>query len=329
METLNSPRYFLFVRTAAWLETSLGLGLLLAISYLFSQGDHFINTAPHPFWIIVLLITTQYGLGAGIFSATCATAALFMGNAFSGPLAEEHHLEYLMRVGHQPFLWFVASIILGTLRSFHLQEEKALHKRIKTLQKQTELLAESYKKIQSAKKSLLLRLASYTDKQEKIYKGVWCLNRLNMQQISEGLIYLIGESLQANKFSLYLYNNTHDRFELYRSFGWREDESFVVNISLISPLGQALTRQSILCVNQEEDAAVLENEGLLAGMLVDSSSHKPLGLIKVEETAFLSLHSQNLESFKYICGLLSQSIANFKRSSVHKKGAKREMVYDS
>lgn len=329
METLDSPRYFLSVRTTAWLEISLSLGILLAASYLFSHGDHFINAAPHPFWVVVLLITSQYGLGAGILSATAATAALFIGNPFSGPLVDEHHLHYLMRVGYQPFLWFLAAVVLGTLRSFHLQEEKALHKRVKTLQRQTELLAESYKKIQSAKKSLLLRLASYTDKQEKIYKGVWCLNSQNMQQIGEGLAYLIAESLKAHKFSLYLYNNSHGCFELYRSFGWREDEPFVLNISLMSPLGQALTRQSILCVIQEEDAAVLENEGLLAGILVDPSNHKPLGLIKVEETAFLSLHSQNIESFKYICGLLGQSIASLKKNPAHKRGLKKETAYDS
>jgi hypothetical protein len=328
METLI-PRYFLSVRTAAWLEIGLSLSVLLIASYIFSGGDRFINATLHPFWIVVLLITSQYGLGAGILSAASAAAVLFVGNTLPEKLVDEQELHYLMRLGYQPSLWFLTAIVLGTLRSFHLAEEKTLHKRVKTLQKQTELLVESYKKVQGAKKSLILRLASYTDIQEKIYKGVRHLNSLDMGHVSEGLAHLMGESLKANKFSFYLYNATHDRFELYRSFGWREGEPFVLNIPLISPLGQALTHQSILCVTKGEDAAVLENEGLLAGILIDPSSNKLLGLIKVEETAFLSLHPQNLESFKDICGLLSQSIANLKKLSSPKRAPKKEMAYDS
>jgi hypothetical protein len=328
METLT-PRYFLSIRTAAWLEIGLSLSVLLIASYLFSDGDRFITVTPHPFWIVVLLITSQYGLGAGILSATAATAALFVGNNFSEHLAGEQQLHYLIRLGHQPFLWFFAAIVLGTLRSFHLQEEETLHKRVKTLQKQTELLAESYKKVQGAKKSLILRVAAYTDIQEKIYKGVRYLNSPDMTHVSEGLVHLMGESLKANKFSLYLYNATHDRFELYRSFGWGEGEPFVLSIPLISPLGQALTHRSILCVTKEEDAAVLENEGLLAGVLMDPSNHKLLGFIKVEDTAFLSLHPRNLDSFKDICGLLSQSMANLKKLSSTKRLPKKAMVYDS
>ncbi|MEI8295497.1 MAG: hypothetical protein WCG04_03115 [Alphaproteobacteria bacterium] len=323
METL-SPRYFLGVRNAAWLEMGLSLGVLLAASYIFSDGDRFISAAPHPFWIVVLLITSQYGLAAGILSAALSTSVLFVGN-IPEQLVSETHLQYMMRFGYQPALWFFVSIVLGTLRNFHLTEEEALRKKVNTLQKQTELLAESYKKVQGAKKSLILRLASYTDIQEKIYKGVRYLNGLDMEQVSKGLAHLMEESLKATKFSLYLYNTTNDRFELYRSFGWRKDESFVLNIPLVSPLGQALTQSAILCVTGEKDAAVLESEGLLVGTLIDPSTSKFLGLIKVEETAFLSLHPKNIESFKDICSLAGQAIAHLKKPSSPRRAIKKEV----
>lgn len=326
MEALNH-RYFLGVRTAAWAEMCISLSALLVASYIFSGGDRFIDAAPHPFWIVVLLITSQYGLAAGILSAALATAALLVGNIPS-PLVNEAYLQYLMRLGYQPALWFFAAIVLGTLRNFHLTEEETLHKKVKILQKQTELLAESYKKVQVAKKSLILRLASYADIKEKIYKGVHYLNSLDMGHLGEGLAHLMEESLKAQKLSLYLYNPTHDRFELYRSFGWGEDEPFVLSIPLVSPLGKALTQSGVLCVTNKEDAAVLEAEGLLAGVLIDPSNSKLLGLIKVEDTAFLSLHPKNIESFKDICGLAGQSIANLNKLPSSKRALKKDMAYD-
>ncbi|TAE82367.1 MAG: hypothetical protein EAY76_03250, partial [Alphaproteobacteria bacterium] len=54
-------KHFLGLRVSALLEIALFLGLALLINLVFGGSPRFIASQPHPFWILILLVSAQYG----------------------------------------------------------------------------------------------------------------------------------------------------------------------------------------------------------------------------------------------------------------------------
>jgi len=67
------------IRQIVIIELFVIYAVLLLIDYLFFQGSRFSEVNPHPFWIPVLLIASQYGLREGVISAVIAMTLLLMG----------------------------------------------------------------------------------------------------------------------------------------------------------------------------------------------------------------------------------------------------------
>src|SRR5215212_2433917 len=118
-------RSILGLRVSALVETLVFLAVALLVDAWLGAGDRFSEISPHPFWIIVLLVSTYYGTNEGL-----ATAALCALAALAGHIPEqgfnEERTTWLLRVTTDPVLWIMAALLLGEIRSGHRHRYEAL-----------------------------------------------------------------------------------------------------------------------------------------------------------------------------------------------------------
>ena len=118
MDEDGSHRVILGLRVSALVETLAFLAVALLLDAWLGSGDRFAGISPHPFWIIVLLVSTYYGTNEGLATAgLCAIAAL------AGHISEqgfnEERTAWLLRVTSDPVLWVMAALLLGEITSGH------------------------------------------------------------------------------------------------------------------------------------------------------------------------------------------------------------------
>src|SRR5579863_4119153 len=104
------------VNRSAIVEIAVFLSAVVLLDFMFGDGTRFINTTLHPFWIIVLLVTVQYGPIEALIAALLSSAVLLVGNLPEQSLNETMY-QYILRVTFNPTLWIMTALILGSLRA--------------------------------------------------------------------------------------------------------------------------------------------------------------------------------------------------------------------
>ena len=67
------------LRRTAVLETLGTLAIFVLVDHLFLEGDGYHLFAPHPYWLVVVFVATQYGTREGLFAAAFSSIALYVG----------------------------------------------------------------------------------------------------------------------------------------------------------------------------------------------------------------------------------------------------------
>ena len=80
---------------------------------------------PHPYWIPVLLMSSQYGVMGGLFATLAAIASYFI-SGLPVQSATQDFYAYAGVVAAQPCAWFGTALILGGLRTLHIHHQAEL-----------------------------------------------------------------------------------------------------------------------------------------------------------------------------------------------------------
>lgn len=106
-------------------DIAVGLGLLLLIELALPEHATLAAVTPHPFWVLVLLVTVQHGSRAGLAAAIVLTLAVLV---WVHPEREalEDFYAYTSRIFLDPVLWIAAALILGQLRDRQTAANAAL-----------------------------------------------------------------------------------------------------------------------------------------------------------------------------------------------------------
>jgi hypothetical protein len=86
------------------------LGLLVVISLVrmaVPGGPAGLDSIPHPFWILVLLMSAQYGIMGALF-ATLSATGMFFANELPAQSAAQDFYAYAGIIAVQPCAWFAA-----------------------------------------------------------------------------------------------------------------------------------------------------------------------------------------------------------------------------
>jgi len=78
-EEERPPAKLLGIRVSALVEIASFFFIMFLISLFFGLDFNFFSASPHPFWIVVVLISTQYGTTEGLIAALSAFLIFLLG----------------------------------------------------------------------------------------------------------------------------------------------------------------------------------------------------------------------------------------------------------
>jgi hypothetical protein len=287
------------VRLVAVLEIIGFFAVVLAIDWAFFHGDRFTEIRPHPFWAIVVLVAVQYGSAAGLVAAIGASVVLLVGNLPPRDF-DTDIFAYWTEVGLRPALWVGLAQVLGQIRDRQLVEREQLRANVEKLTHQNQLISDSFEELKRAKGALEARIARQFRTVITTYRAAQSIDVTDTEQLERGLDQLISAVLSPRKYSLWTLGP--DGFALDRAVGWEDDNSYQRSFDLGHPMVQhLLAREPALCAARANDERKMMGAGLLAGALSDMETGEIIGMLKIEDTAFLDFNVYTLENFNVIC----------------------------
>ncbi|GAB4187767.1 MAG: hypothetical protein OHK0024_28230 [Thalassobaculales bacterium] len=301
------------------LELALFFGLCLAIDHFFLDGTRFREVQPHPFWIIVLLFTAQYGTGEGLAAATAATAVLLVGN-LPPQLLQEDPFDYTFRLSANPMMWLTAAVLLGEIRSRQRRRLDAAQAALAAAGERERLLGEAYDRLSAANQGLEERVAGQLRTVFTLYRAARAIEKLGPGEVLLGIADLVREVLSPSKFSVYLLNG--NELEAAINEGWEAGDGYATLLDAASPLFRAVIGgQQILCVARPAEARALAGEGVLAGPLISRDTGEVVGMLKIEDMGFLDLHLAAIENFRILCEWIGTAFSTARRYEDAQQGS--------
>lgn len=306
-----SGRKILGVRLAAIMEILAFLFIACLLNYVFGKGDRFASVSPHPFWIIVLLVTVQYGTAEGIFAALASTLVLYAGHI---PMqkVDEPYFDYQLRLGLLPALWFITAFVLGELRMRLDWENSRLKAEYTHAKSAIEKITAEYLALKETNQNLGIQLSGQEETAATSFKVLHALEALEPAQIITGINAIINLSLHPEKFSVFA--KGPNGFEAVTSEGWTSTDNFTRRFPPAHPLFEAVAidKRMLLMINKD-DQHILKKEGLIAAPLIDPETGETFAMIKVEAIDFQSMNLSRIESFRVICDLIGKAYSNAKK----------------
>lgn len=291
------PRKLLGMRLIAWGEILFFFLVALIIDFFFFGGTRYLNICPHPFWIVVLLISVQYGVGEGIGAALIASIALLAWNIPPQQVIEDR-FEYIFSLVKDPVLWFVAAVIIGSVRTNQIREREKLIKECELATRRERTIAKMYDSLKQTKEKIESSLAGQMHTPLAAYETLRALEKEPSGEILRLAGNLVESFLHPVKHSIF--KLTDGSLEMIYNSGWQPEDPFLVRIPSSHSLFQGVTSNEILCVINEAQERQLQNQGVVAVPIVHPTSKDLYGMIKIEDLPFVDLNLVNLELLRMI-----------------------------
>lgn len=292
------PHTFCGLRVSACVEIAIFFLVLFFVAIFAGDPINFFTTCPHPYWIIVIMISAQYGTLEGLLAALAATAFYLLGPIPPRDILQEKSL-YFYNIAIAPILWFVAAVILGELRMRHIRERDRLRDAAWKAEAREKQIADAYSSLKKIKERLEMRVASEIPTALMLIDSFKELEGKNQKEIIDGIHGLTKALVAPEKSSIYFLEG--NELILKNSDGWEEKDEFSKQFSESSPLYQSIVNERrIVFIHTGNDEKTLGKEGVLAVPVIDTDSNRVLGMIKVEMMPFLRLKMAAVESLRVI-----------------------------
>ncbi len=302
------------VNPRALIEIVLFVAVTLAIDHFFFNGHRFRDVTLHPFWLMVLLVSVQYGVAEGLAAAAAGAAALWIGNLPAVRLDQDIY-GYWLGVAAMPAAWLAAAVLFGELRARDRRRITMLTLALDDSEKQNDALSTAYHDISGAKRELEARVAGQLKTVFSLYQAAKAIERLGPGEVLSGVAELVRAILSAKRFSVFLLKGDALEAVALESVvteGWATGEHLPERYDAGSTLFQAVVgAQRFLCAARAADADILGDDGMLAGPIL-SAEGRVLGMLKIEGLAFLDLNITAIENFRIVCDWIGTAFAKAK-----------------
>ncbi len=299
------------VNPRALIEIVLFIAATLAIDYFFFNGHRFREVTLHPFWLLVLLVSVQYGVAEGLTAAVAGTAALWLGNLPAVRLDQDIY-GYWLGIAAMPAAWLAAAVLFGELRARDRRRIVMLSQALDDSERRNDTLSRAYDDISAAKRELEARVAGQLKTVFSLYQAAKAIERLGPGEVLSGVADLVRAILSARRFSVFLLKG--DALEAIAlesvvTEGWGAGERLPDRYDAGSTLFQAVVgAQRFLCAARTGDGEILGDDGMLAGPIL-SAEGRVLGMLKIEGLAFLDLNLTTIENFRIVCDWIGTAFA--------------------
>ncbi|MGB0683616.1 MAG: GAF domain-containing protein [Magnetovibrionaceae bacterium] len=295
-------------RLVALVELTLFISLALLGDFLFGAGERFIDFQPHPFWLIVLLLSIQYGTTEGLFAAFVASIALLAGNLPEQRVDQDLYT-YLFDIGLTPILWVVAAVLFGELRVRQIMERDQLRADLSAAIERETVLDRRYRELRAVKSRLEERVAGQLKTVLSTYQAAKALEARGVGRVLLGMSNLIEAILGPQKHSVFLLKGKH--LQAVSGRGWTPEDAFRRDFDERDELFRiVIGRQEVVTVADPQGEEIMDGQGIIAGPLVDKETGEVMGMLKIEELSFLDFNMTTVENFRILCDWLAAAHAN-------------------
>lgn len=295
-----------FVRPSALIEIGLFFLIALVIDQL-GAGNRFWDVNPHPFWIIVLLTSVQYGVKEGFLAAVVSSLVLLVGNIPDQPEGYTT-FDQMVSIYINPILWIFTSIVLGELRQRHVRKQQRLAEELYEAQLRETLIAEKYQEIRKIKEGLEFRVAGQLRTAFSAYDAARTIETQEPDGVLDGVHKLLSTLVGPESYSVYLFKN--DKLVLQTQQGWSSADQYPTEYDNSTELyNEVLVKGRVLTLVNEDDERKLAGHGVLAGSFYDLVSGRVFGMIKIESMGFSVLNFSTIESFRVLCEWVGSAYA--------------------
>lgn len=284
------------LRRSALIEITLFLALALALDIFALDGTRFRAIQPHPFWLLILLVSVQYGTAEGMVAAAASTLAFLAGAIPSQGIGEDFY-DYLFTVVKLPMLWFVTAVTLGEIRARHRRAYDEMAVRYEELKERSARLSEVYRRLVRVKENLEVRVVGQLRTFLTTYETARLIERSDPGEVLLAIVDVVRSIVTPEKFSLFLLND--QVLEAAIQDGWQPGDRFARVFDARVPLyREVVEHQRVICITNEADEAALGPEGVLAGPLINAQTGTVIGMLKIEKLELLDLNVSTIENFR-------------------------------
>lgn len=299
------------VRRSALVEMAMFFGVALTWDMSLGDGQRFASAAVHPFWAIVLLMCSFYGLREGLLAAL-ASALIFRVGHLPSQQIDQHVYDYAWTTLRDPVLWTVVAVVLGEIREHHTRAEALIRQSLAVASARLDELTKAYRDLDTTRERLETRLVGQATTTVQLYQAVQNAQRLETGAVLDAAADVIRTALQPQAFSIFLLQG--DALQRVLKEGWTTDAPWPHAYRAGSPLFDALVAgRQTLCAVQRADEQVLDGDGLLAGPLVVPTTSRVIGVLKIEQLRFVDLNFSSLQAFRAICEWIATAYDNAQR----------------
>jgi len=311
MEETATPRSFAGLRLSALTEIVLFFIITTAIAFIFGFNVNYFGISPHPFWLALILISTQYGTMEGVLCAIVCTLVYLFGPTPMRNILQDRY-DYFFLLAKEPLLWFVMAVFLGELRNRHRRDKSLLQKEVKEAHAHEESIGAAYSSLKRIKEALELRVASETQSAFSQITAIKDIEQQDVESVLRGGMELIRIIMAPMKFSIFFVENN----SLIKAIdqGWQEDDTFSNSFSEESLLYKEVVINNHTFSSQAQSSEEIEKECIIAIPILLKSQNRVIGMIKMEDIPFMRLKTSSIEAIHSIGEWIAKSYNKIKRA---------------
>jgi hypothetical protein len=295
---------------APWaLELIIVLSMLLLVAVATPIGSHIGSISPHPFWIPVLLLSSQYGTIPGI-AAVVASMALHWLVGMQPQAGGEDVYDHLYRVWREPMLWPVAAIVLGSFRDQHAQKTEGLRCRLVEADARLLSIRDLAEGLRSHCEALERRMACGADR--SIETGLAALEDVREASRQE-LKLALPRAMQmlVGTANYLLLTSCDGRLVINAELSCVQDDACKLPPIECLPErleSELLRSQRLLSIRSIEDVHYLAGVALIAAPILSPTGERLSGVLLVREMDPMRITDGTELSLRVLCRALSHTV---------------------
>jgi hypothetical protein len=182
------------------------LGLLSAIAALrhWFFADAELTGILHPYWLVVLLASSQYGVTGGMIATLAAAVAYLF--ELSPPSAVQDFYGYAGMVAVQPSAWLATALVLGGLRSLQIYQAAELAHHLAVCRRRANDLADGLERAATEIDALERRIASDMSSVAALSRGFAKIDLSDRRAAAVSFGELFRAGTGTTTFTIYLKN---------------------------------------------------------------------------------------------------------------------------
>lgn len=287
------------------------LFLLIFVSlmqvFLQSGGINIHEIRPHPYWLIILLMSARYGGNSGFLSAISLSLIYISAHDIWIMEKDMFRFTHINEVLKLPLLFTVTSLIIGHFTDNKQRVIAILSTELSEKTATLKELSERYLLLRDKKEKVENRLLSEEKTVFTLYEATKKIETFDLDELHAGILELLENFAHTKQTSLFILNN--NKLELTAKRGWSDDSSYPESYSSSDYIFETIIQyHQHLSLKQTQDRDISSDYVLAYPLML--SNGQSYGMVKIEDIDFIDLNTTNIKYIKIILEWAQVSILN-------------------